>query len=77
MEMNENAWDDSAWFQRWLEMAREQQEQENNNFNTPNSVTEPEKGPAALKAAAFMPPYGDWNFTLRELAMLDLPRLAA
>jgi hypothetical protein len=75
MEATEiNGWDDAAWFKRWLELAREPQDENVDEPKTEEDEAEPQDEASPSERSEFAPPFAEWNFSVREGALLNLPR---
>ncbi|MDB6019314.1 MAG: hypothetical protein JWR19_3803 [Pedosphaera sp.] len=75
MEATEiNGWDDAAWFKRWLELARESQDENSEPPKTEEDEAGPQQEASPAEKREFAPPFAEWNFSVRECALLNLPR---
>lgn|GEM_PF-2706306 len=74
MQASECEWDESDWFNQWLEMARRQQtgdgssdsDQQGNNSDADSR-----------ECSEFAPPFGEWNLSLRDSNILSFPLVAS
>jgi hypothetical protein len=70
----ESDWNESQWFKEWLELARQNPAQNRDEPGWETDTSRPDNRPKPKESREFSPPFGEWNFSLRESIMLRLPR---
>jgi hypothetical protein len=71
--METEDWNDSPWFREWLEMARGKQGEKNGPSESDDCKEHRDNDSKGSESREFAPPFAEWNFSLRENAMMRLP----
>jgi hypothetical protein len=69
--METEDWNESPWFIEWLEMARRKQSEDSGHPESEDCQKQDDE----LKISdprEFAPPFAEWNFSLRESAMMHI-----
>ncbi|MDB6108904.1 MAG: hypothetical protein JWR69_654 [Pedosphaera sp.] len=72
--METEDWNESPWFTEWLEMARGKEGEKGGNPESGDSEPQRDNESKTCDPREFAPPFAEWNFSLRENAMMRIPR---
>jgi hypothetical protein len=72
--METDDWKEAPWFKDWLKMAREKQVETGDHSESDGHKEHREGDSKPSEQREFAPPFGEWNLSLREHAMMRLPK---